>query len=160
TIHLEGIWAHGDGLVEGVQMYAPQATLQLENDRFDHLHTKAGGYHSDLVQWGAGRRLRVDRFTGSSEVQGISSFGARGVFDLRQVDIRGLAGSSDPSPVLLWLGMTSATLENVYVQPRRGEALGSTLDPLGGVAVGRNSIEWPGSRVRGRVRRGNPSSGE
>jgi hypothetical protein len=160
TVHMEGIYAHGGGLIEGVQMYSPQATLQLENCRFEHLRTQTAAYHSDLVQWGSGKELRVDRFTGSTEVQGISSFGASGVFSLKHVNILGHSGSRDSSPVLLWLQTSAVTLQDVYVQPRPGEPFSWTLRPTGGVLSGQGTMTWPRSTVSGSVRSGNPPSGD
>ena len=162
TIHMEGIWAHGNGLIEGVDMYSPRATLQIENCRFDHLHTEANGYHSDLVQWGTdgGKALRIDRFTGSSEVQGISDFGQPAAFDLRQVNILGLSGANISSPVLGWLQASSVALQDFYVQPRPGESLLATLRPYGGKMSKKGTVTWRGGRIRGSVHRGRPPHGD
>lgn len=159
TVHMEGVWAHGDGLIEGVQWYSPGAILQLENDRFDHLHVEAAQYHSDVVAFDNSGTLRIDRFTASSELQGISQFFSTSKLDLRNVNLAGLSGAQDSSPVLSWF-TASVSLTNYWVQTRPGEPFSSTLRPSGGSVASDGSVSWPGTSVTGSARQGSPPSGD
>jgi hypothetical protein len=168
TVHIEGLWAHGDGLVEGVQGFAPQATLQLENCRFDHLHTTGAALHSDLVQWNDGGDLRINRFTGSSEYQGIFRANHSGMATISAANLVGLPGSADPSPRLLWQGSAlPMTLDNVWVSPRPGQSPGMAVwpdiyaDASVAAMLGSGYLSWgSASGVTGRLSVGAPSGGD
>src|SRR5262249_31479615 len=115
TVHLEGIYAHGPGLVEGSEGYNGAGDLQIENSRYDYLGDGgAAQIHSDLVEWGTGAtgHLRVDHFSGGSKIQGLSAFKNNGSWDIRNVNVWGVAGGFDPSPVLAWIQPASAKLSN------------------------------------------------
>jgi hypothetical protein len=168
TVHIEGLWAHGDGLVEGVQGFAPQASLQLENCRFDHLHTTAAALHSDLVQWNEGGDLRINRFTGSSEYQGIFRANSSGTATISDANLVGLAGSSDPSPRLLWQGSTlPLTIDDVWASPRPGQSVGMAVwpdvyaDSSVRATVGDGFVSWGASSgINGRIWTGVPPGGD
>jgi chitodextrinase len=172
TVHVEGLWAYGSGLVEGIQMFSPQASLQVENCRFDHLHTTQYALHSDLIQFNDGRDLRVDRFTGSSEVQGVFRTNPEGgAAILDHVNMQGLQGSSDSSPRLLWQGgdWWPMALDNVWIQPRSGQPIGMAVWP--GTTYSNNAyaafinpdgtLGWSAAtRISGVVHAGVPTNGD
>lgn len=159
VVHVEGIWAHGDGLIEGIQWYSDGATLQVQNCRFDHLHVEAAQYHSDVIAFDRPGTLRVDRFTASSELQGISQFFNTSTLDLRNTNLLGLTGAQDGSPVLSWL-TANVKLTNYWVQPRPGEPVAYALRPNGGKVAAVSSISWPGSSIDGSVQIGTPPGGD
>lgn len=75
VFHGEGWLFDGEDISEGIQIDAPEATVQLQNIRIDHVHARDQvnfkDNHPDLVQtWGNVRELRIDRFTGSTDYQG------------------------------------------------------------------------------------------
>src|SRR6266511_807635 len=54
TVHIEGLYAHGAGIVEGIQNYSANSIVQVENCRFEHLRGSEAGHHSDLFQFPVG----------------------------------------------------------------------------------------------------------
>ena len=172
TIHIEGLYAHGDGLVEGIQTFSSKpAVLQLENCRFERLHTTAKALHSDLLQWDGGTDLRVDRFTGASEYQGFFRTNDVGSATFRRVNLKGVSGSTDNSPRLLWQASAflPMTLDEFYIEPRPGQALGiavwpgkdysdSTLRPI---TQADGSLVWPArTGIGGAAIPGPPPGGD
>jgi hypothetical protein len=164
VVHIEGIWAHGNGLIEGIQNYAPRAVVQVENCRFDHLNGK-GVYHSDLFQFDVGRGLRIDRFTGSSNVQGFFLTDMRGHVYISRTNLTGDRGGQ----YLFWQGdaRVPQTLHDVYISPAPGRSLGdsvwpSTSDPrpLWRARVRRGIVTWPRHvRISGGIKAGMPRGG-
>ena len=164
VVHIEGIWAHGDGLIEGIQNFAPKDIVQVEDCRFDHLNGK-GVYHSDLFYFAVGRGLRIDRFTGSSNVQGIFLTDMRGHVSIDRTNI-----VADPGGhYLFWQGdaRVPQTLHNVYISPEHGRSLGhsvwpSTSDPRPRwrARVRRGTVTWPRHvRISGGIKAGVPRGG-
>ena len=94
TVHVEGLLIDNAGgdLTEGIQINAPDAVVQIENCRIKGIHARDEvnftDNHPDLIQpWGGVKALRVDRFTGSSDYQGIllkEDAGPIGSADLRR----------------------------------------------------------------------------
>ncbi|HEV7461474.1 MAG TPA: hypothetical protein VGN78_13135 [Solirubrobacteraceae bacterium] len=131
VVHIEGLWCHGSDLFEGIQNYAAQATVQIENTRIDHIHAhdevSFSDGHPDLVQFGAGRELRVDGLTGSSDYQGIFLTGPIAGARLQRVDITGAPSASQ----LLWRNTTNIGLEltNVFIRPPAGRTIGTAVWP-------------------------------
>ena len=75
TVHVEGVVLDSaPGAVwDGIDIAAPEATVQLENVRVDGVRGSLAGYHGDVVQpWGGVRALRVDRLSASSDYQGLT----------------------------------------------------------------------------------------
>jgi hypothetical protein len=177
TVHVEGLWAHGPGLTEGVDLFSSGTTLQLENCRFDHL-TRANDsdIHSDLIQADSAWALRVDRFTGSSEVQGFFRDGdapaPRGA-DFRHVNISKAVQGSIPARALwqdesFWYPMS---LTAFYLVPSRGRTVGNSVWPgtedaefpvqYRAFRKRDGSIAWPpAARIKGVVRPGSPPRGD
>jgi hypothetical protein len=96
TVHIEGLWIHGEHLLEGinVDMRTPGAILQLENLRVGTVRGSFKTNHADCLQcWGGPDLLRVDHFTGFTGYQGIFlqpqqfKSPAPTLHDLRHVDI-------------------------------------------------------------------------
>lgn len=81
VIHIEGLYADGSDLTEGIDLAVPSAVVQIQNVRIEKLVTRgsddlngSGSYssasHPDLLQpWGGAREIRVDGLTGRSGYQ-------------------------------------------------------------------------------------------
>jgi hypothetical protein len=71
TVHVEGVLIDGAG--DGILIYAPLATFQIENVRVavwapNHSFSV---YHPDIIQtWSGPKEMRIDRLTASSDYQG------------------------------------------------------------------------------------------
>jgi hypothetical protein len=136
-------------------------------------------FHADVIQpWGGVRDLRVDGLTGSSNYQGLflaPDLGPIGQVELQDVNLSQIPGPYDGGGHMLWFtsGVSSCTsyplsLSNIYVAPRVGRSLGtsvwpqvgSTL-PCPGVAGSNGSVSWhQGLSVSGDVNVGPPASGD
>jgi hypothetical protein len=176
TIHVEGFYATGPGLTEGIDVFnSPTAVLQVENCRFDVVHNwRNTDIHSDLIQADSLAVLRVDRFTGSSQVQGIFRDGthpAPTLADLRHVNLVGVSGGS--SGRLLWNGSGPRgpyplRLSDVYISPFPGERARGDVWPgrdqprrLAPIATSDSSFRWPSAtNITGIVHSGRPPSGD
>ena len=124
TVHLEGLLLRGQDISEGIQIDAPDAEVQIENVGIFNIHARDqvnfSDNHPDLIQtYGNVKALRIDRFTGSTDYQGLffaANFnGTHGPVDLRRVNIIGNATARN----LLWLqpqaGAGDVTLDQVYL---------------------------------------------
>jgi hypothetical protein len=176
TVHIEGLYAHGPGLTEGIDIFdSPNTVLQVENCRFETVSNWGRqAIHSDLIQADSLAALRVDRFTGSSQVQGIFRGGASPApagADLRHVNIIGVAGGTDGR--LLWngsgpFGPYSMALSHVYVRPFPGASVGTSVWPgvdqswrLAPRVRADGSLQWPyAAHITGVVHSGTPPSGD
>jgi hypothetical protein len=176
TVHIEGLYARGPGLTEGIDIFdSPKTVLQIENCRFETVRNWGTRYiHSDLIQADSLAELRVDRFTGSSQVQGIFREGARPApagADLRHVNIIGVRGGTEGR--LLWngsgpFGPYPMKLSHVYIRPFPGAQLDGTVWPgadhssaLAPSQRGDASIRWPAAaRITGVVHAGWPAGGD
>jgi hypothetical protein len=145
TVHVEGLRLSGPGLTEGIDLAQPAgATVQLENVRVDEiLYPASLKTHPDVIQtWAGPKELRVDGLTATTHYQGFflhpEQFGKVPVrmFDLRNVDITGLARSA----YLLWEATpfphraTNVWVHNSIRRPARFE-----LWPT--------AKAWPGVRI-------------
>jgi hypothetical protein len=183
-VHIEGLLIHGEDLTEGIQIAAPQATVQLQNIRIEDVHAhdqvNFSDNHPDLIQsWGGYKALRVDQFTGSSDYQGIflkcDSGCPLGPTHLKRVNIIGLPTAR----YLFWVnpavGTGTVTLDNVWVDVpvERQNGLKSAVYPSAWVDApltatflkdsgGRDYAVWntlTTPRINGRVTEGRPTSG-
>jgi hypothetical protein len=81
-IHIEGWYADGPDLTEGINLATPSAIVQIENIRIERVVARGyedladlkayhgKGSHPDLLQpFGGAKEIRVDRFTGRSGYQ-------------------------------------------------------------------------------------------
>lgn len=72
TIHVEGIWAHGAFINDGVKGSAGAAVWQVQQCRLDELQGTQAGYHCDGFQpFGGFQALRIDLVTVYSQFQGL-----------------------------------------------------------------------------------------
>jgi hypothetical protein len=146
TVHVEGLRIGGRGLTEGIDLGQPfRNTVQLENIHIDRVRYPAGlPTHPDLLQtWSGPGVLRVDRFAGTTEYQGmflnpeeLGSSRPR-VFDLRNVAIN---GSGPRAAYLLWQA-TPFQLRVTGVTVRTTAARSSRL------LFWPNPQTWGGARV-------------
>jgi hypothetical protein len=176
TVHIEGLYAYGPGLTEGIDVFnSPNTVLQVENCRFQTIHNWGQRtIHSDLIQADSLAALRVDRFTGFSQVQGVFRDGASPApagADLRHVNITGVRGGTEGR--LLWngsgpLGPYALELSDVWILPFRGDSLGTSVWPgvdqswrLAPRLRSDASLEWPfAARISGVVHSGRPPGGD
>jgi hypothetical protein len=179
TVHVEGVrfGAAAEAEWDAITINAPQAKVQLQNIRADHLRGGFDGFHADVVQpWGGVAVLRINRLTASSNYQGLMipiDRGPIGRAVLSSIDLRGLTEGADAGGHLLWLtsGDRSCNaypvqLRNVYVEPRRGMSFGASLwperkRPRECRARTRHGVaSWPAlPSVQGKVFAGDPDGG-
>ncbi len=72
-IHIEGYHGTGAGLTEGINVWAPNAILQIQKSRIDNVHGMSNNtsQHPDIIQtWSGPRELRMWKFTGTTDYQG------------------------------------------------------------------------------------------
>ena len=109
TVHLEGLLVDGQFLGDGIAI-ATQRTVQIQNVRVERAHDNVKGAHADCVQVQQGvGRLRMDRFTCSTERQGVflgDHDGPIASVDLRRVNLNGAPGKH-----LLWQSTPSFPLD-------------------------------------------------
>jgi hypothetical protein len=74
TVHIEGVLI--DNSNDGITIQAPLATFQIENVRISNNHAYQDNWsyaHPDLIQtWSGPSQVRIDRFTGYSDYQGLT----------------------------------------------------------------------------------------
>jgi hypothetical protein len=173
-------------LSEGIQIAAPASIIQLQNIRINHIHARDQGGHSDnhpdLVQtWGGYGELRMDRFSGTTDYQGIFLKVDTGIppggAHLKNVNVVG-----DPTGTqLFWShytpGASGITLENFWVQPAQPRpdpqtwrslnysvfpnsfAVYPDLPVIASNVGGQESVSWPAGRtplIVGSVYKGIP----
>lgn len=177
TVHLEGILIDGPYTHDGIVTASPQTTLQVENVRIEGVRTLDDN-HPDCLQTQAGLgRLRVDRFTCDTELQGfflkIEGGNAVGPVDIRNTNVTGVPGkyffvqeSSDipvrlsnvwihtlrpwaPFGFLVYPQADGRTFSGTY-NPRRR----SVVSPDGG------RVWFIGSNIQGVIRKGLPPGGD
>ena len=96
-MHIEGILIHGetDVMFDGIDINAPEATVQIENVRMTGVWGSDGTEHADAIQtWGGVKDLRVDHLLADGDYQGHDCARHRsdGIGGNRE---RGLDGRSD-----------------------------------------------------------------
>ena len=187
TVHLEGtlIDNAGGDLSEGIQIDAPNAIVQIQNVRVTGIHARDqvnfSDNHPDLIQpYGGVRELRVDRFTGSTDSQGIflrAAYAAIGHVDLRRVNMTGThanrtrifqhyAGETGTIPTRLTdVWVTPQPGDNLYysllAQTADGRTHTHTMSPDGLTASWPNYKNAAGNQViTGTIRHGMPPNGE
>lgn len=134
VVHIEGLLMTGEDLSEGINIDAPEAIVQLQNIRIEHLHARDQvdftDNHPDVIQpWGGVAELRVDRLTAQTDYQGIflkEDFDPIGPVTLRRVHIEG-----DPTARYLYWKQAEfdLTIDRSYVSPAPGRSLELTLWP-------------------------------
>jgi hypothetical protein len=184
-VHIEGVLIRADRDTEfdGIDVNAPQATVEVENVRVEDVYGSMASEHADVIQtWGGAKRLDVDDLTANGDYQGLTiapDLGSLGGADIENVDLTAepppaaLLASAVGGGIMVWLtsGTTSCrssptTFHDVYV------ADGSTrIQPANTVwpsrssglpcdaTVSAGSITWPSLPVKGSVNLGVPPQG-
>jgi hypothetical protein len=185
TVHIEGMLINGqtNTMFDGIDINAPQATVQVENVRVTGLWGSYTSEHSDAIQtWGGVKVLRVDDFSAQGDYQGLSvdptSYGSVGSGQFQNVDLTAepppaaLASKYSPGGVMLWLTTgtcttTAMSFANVYVDnatnsiPSGSTVWPSTTStlPCRAQQTG-NAVSWPGlPTIKGSVILGAPPTG-
>ncbi len=74
TVHIEGVLIDNSG--DGITIQAPDAIFQIQNVRISNNHQYRDDFsdgHPDLIQtWSGPKEVRIDRFTGYSDYQGLT----------------------------------------------------------------------------------------
>lgn len=182
TVHIEGLAISGDDLTEGIQISAPNATVQLQNVGIYNVHARDqvnfSDNHPDLIQpYGGVGELRISGFTGSTDYQGFFLAGDvpyRGIH-LSRVNIHGLPTAR----YLMWFSTDAAAgsvhLQDVWldVPAQREGGLGKSVWPdvqgdypaqaqLGDV-IGIPAVFWPAEMqpsIQGIIFEGVPPGGD
>jgi hypothetical protein len=187
TVHIEGLAITGDPDTEfdGIDINAPDATVQLENIRVSNAWGSYNSEHADIVQtWGGVKDLRIDDLSGDGDYQGLTidpDLGPVGSVELQNVDLTldpvpaALAASTVVGGYMMWLttgtntcdAPSEVTLDNVYVYdkseavpPSRTVWPGSTGNslPCAGV-MSEDNMSWPLLPVSGTVALTAPPAG-
>lgn len=169
TVHLEGLLVDGPYLGDGIAI-ATARNVQIENVRVERVYDNLKAAHADCVQVQQGvGQLRIDRFTCTTERQGLFLDGAIGGVDLRRVNLHGAPGKH-----LLWqttpsfdLAVSHVRLDVIpayqpwapfgyWVYPQRdGRTYAGAIDRQRRAVVSRDGkrLWFVGSRISGVVRR-------
>ena len=137
-VHIEGVLLNGEDISEGIQIDAPQAIIQLQNIGIFNVRARDqvsfSDNHPDLIQtYGNVAELRIDRFTGSSDYQGLffkADFnGPHGSIHISRTNIIG----EPTARQLIWFqvqeGAAPVTLEDVWVDAPDGKPFGHAIWP-------------------------------
>ena len=144
TVHLEGLLVDGQFLGDGIAI-ATQRAVQIQNVRVERAHDNIKGAHADCVQVQQGvGRLRMDRFTCSTERQGVflgDHDGPDREVDLRRVNLYGAPGKAPALAVDTELSASSPTWSSAS---RAGLAPVGAVRVLGLPAAGRADVQRVG----------------
>lgn len=136
TVHVEGLLLNGPDISDGIVLNAEQATVQLQNVRVENVHARNHDFvndnHPDIIEmWGGVKELRVDRFTGSSDYQGLLLFSGSkyvGPSTFKRTNIVGEATAR----YLFWHPAdhtNPVALDDVWILPPSGRPLANTVWP-------------------------------
>ena len=178
TVHLEGLLIDGPYVADGFAI-ATARNVQIQNVRVERAYDNIKNAHADCVQVQRGvGNLRVDRFTCSTERQGIFLGDHDGPIrsaDLRRVNMyaaggRHLLWQTTPTyPVSLidvWLTIApgfSSWPFGYWTYPQKdGRTLAGRIDRRRRAVVSRDGkrLWFVGSRIGGVVRKGSPPAGD
>lgn len=179
TVHVEGLLIDGPHVNDGIAI-ATGRDVQIENVRVERAYDDIKGGHADCLQVQAGvGQLRVDRFTCTTERQGIFLADETGPIEgveLRRVNVAAAGGNH-----LFWQAHAShrVLLRNVWlsiapgfhpqapfgywVYPQKdGRTYEGEVDRSrrAVVAPGKRRLWFVGSKISGVIRRGLPASGD
>jgi hypothetical protein len=185
TVHIEGVQIDGqaDTMFDGIDINAPQATVDVENVRMTGLWGSYSMEHADAIQtWGGVKDLRVDDLTADGDYQGLMvapNIGSVGSADFHNIDLTAsawpaaLAGESSGGGTMIWLTQGTGTctttpmsFDDVYVANETGRiqsgstvwpATNSTL-PCQAHQTG-DQVSWPNLPITGGVTLGSPPNG-
>jgi hypothetical protein len=185
TVHIEGVLIRADPgvMFDGIDVNAPEATVQVENVRMEDVYGTRTAEHADVIQtWGGVKELDIDGLSANGDYQGVTvapALGAVGPVHLDDVDMTAeaappdLAADSSGGGIMLWLtrGTTTCesppvTLQDVYIANRTGRirsADSAWPSPASGLACASvadgETLTWPGLPVSGGVIMGSPPDG-
>jgi hypothetical protein len=177
VVHLEGILVDGDFTHDGIVTASPRTTLQVENVRIERVHTIDDDHPDCLQTQGGLGRLRIDRFTCATQLQGIflkvEDGLSVGPCDIRDTNIIGKPGkhllfqTTPDIPVTLinvWLRSDAPWAPfGFFVFPQAdGRTLLGAYDKKRRAVVARDGkrLWFVGSNIRGVIRRGLPPQGD
>lgn len=143
TVHIQGVLIDGAGgaQMDGIDIAAPQATVQLQYDRVVNIRGGQSSWHGDDVQpWGGVRALRIDHFTGSSNFDGLfldPTYGPIGSVTLSNTNmVATTTPTLDGGGAMLWTNTDLSvcttypvSLSNVWIEPRPGWSLAGAVWP-------------------------------
>jgi hypothetical protein len=186
TVHIEGVLikADDDTQYDGIDVNAPEATVQVENVRVEDVYGSLTTEHADVIQtWGGVKELDVDGLTARGDYQGLTvapALGDVGSVHLKRVDLTAeaapetLARATVGGGIMLWLTSgtdtcesATVTLKDVFIANRTSRIRStntvwpsstSGLECAAAVSDGR--MEWPALPVSGGVTIGTPPRGE
>ena len=179
TVHLEGLLIDGPYVSDGIGI-ATGRNVQIENVRVERVYEGIKGNHADCVQIQQGvGQLRMDRFTCSTERQGIYLGDLDGPIrgaDLRHVNMYATGGKHlffqvrPLYPVALtdiWLSASACCTPwapfGFWVYPQKdGRTYSGQVDRRRRAVVSRDKtfLWFVGSRITGVMRKGVPSTGD
>lgn len=186
VVHIEGLLvdATGGGMSDGIVIASPDSIVQIENVRVDGVFGFNHQFHADVVQpYGGVKDLRIDKLTGYSAYQGLTigqDLGPIGSVEISRANLvcihPQINGPKNNGGYMLWFtshgGGADTTypliLDEVYIQPRAGRTLGSSVWPPAGFAqcpaviTADDSVAtWPSiPKVKGCVKKGPPPQGD
>ncbi len=187
TAHIEGLLGDSSagGMSDCIDIWAPEATVQIENVRCDGLIGFNDQFHADCIQpFGGVKALRVYNFTCRTGYQGLSVWPVElsplgWSVDLERVNVistgRQIWGRGNNGGYLYWpcgerhcANVAATTLREVYLQPRPEKDFASTVYSVRTHAVdwppalseAGDEIRFPGLPIKGVVRRGPPPEGD
>jgi hypothetical protein len=186
TVHIEGVLikADDDTQYDGIDVNAPEATVQVENVRVEDVYGSLTTEHADVIQtWGGVKELDVDGLTARGDYQGLTvapALGDVGSVHLKHVNLTAeaapetLARATVGGGIMLWLTSgtdtcesATVTLKDVFIANRTSRIKStntvwpsstSGLECAAAVSDGR--MEWPALPVSGGVTIGTPPRGE
>jgi hypothetical protein len=186
TVHIEGVQIDGqtNTMFDGIDVNAPQATVQVENVRMTGLWGSYSTEHADAIQtWGGVKDLEVDDLTVQGDYQGLSvspDLGSVGSAQFDNIDLTAepwpaaLAAESSGGGTMIWLTRGSNTctttpmsFSNVYVDDATGGrvATGDTVWPATNSTLPcpahqtGDRVSWPALPISGVVTLGVPPNG-
>jgi hypothetical protein len=186
TVHIEGVLIDADPDVEydGIDVNAPQATVQIENVRVENVWGSENTEHADVIQtWGGVKDLRVDRLTANGDYQGLTidpDLGPVGSAEIENVDLTddppppALAATTIGGGYMIWLTSSddtcdapTTTFESVFIDNLTDRiadsntmwppSTGTSLPCAGTLSDGQ--MTWPDLPVTGAVTLGTPPGG-
>jgi len=186
VVHIEGVLvdASAGGMSDGIVIASTNSIVQIENIRIDGVFGFNHQFHADVVQpYGGVKDLRIDKLTGYSAYQGLTIGQDRGSIGSVEISRANLIcihpqidGPGNNGGYMLWFTSHGGgadttyplTLDEVYIQPRAGRTLGSSVWPPAGfaqcpavIATDDSAATWPSiPKVKGCVKKGLPPHGD
>ena len=177
TVHIEGVQITGHvarSEADAIAAQSPKAVMQIQNVRADGLRGGYSSNHADVFQpYGGLKEFRIDRLTGSTNYQGITTSQITGAIGSGTIKRANIASSgvtpTDMGGYFLWVNCSDRyplTLSDVYVAGRPGRSLGASVWPRSDAKTCASKVvggqaTWPSrSGLTGGVRSGKPATGD